>query len=175
MAASTVTPTAPVAVFPLIRLMKIEPVRVQEKLKEGNVVIVAGFQGLAPTQDIATLGRGGSDLTAVALAAALKAERCQIFTDVEGVYTTDPRIVEVARKLDEIAYDEMLELASLGAKVLQSRSVEFAKKYGVVVEVLSSFNNKPGTLVREEVKHMEEKTANNHFVERFMYSGKRGF
>jgi len=118
-------------------------------------VIVAGIQGQTPTQDIATLGRGGSDTTAVALAAALKADRCQIFTDVEGVYSADPRIVKKARKLNEIAYDEMLELASLGAKVLMSRSVEFAKKYGVELEVLSSFSKVPGTIVKEEVKSME--------------------
>jgi aspartate kinase len=104
---------------------------------------------------VATLGRGGSDTTAVALAAVLKAERCQIFTDVEGVYTADPRVVSNARKMDVVACDEMLELASLGAKVLQSRAVEFAKKYGVVLEVLTSFSRVPGTLVKEEVEHME--------------------
>ncbi|MFA7157999.1 MAG: aspartate kinase, partial [Kiritimatiellia bacterium] len=134
----------------------INPRRVMKHIREGHIVIVAGFQGLTPAEDIATLGRGGSDTTAVALAAALKADKCQIFTDVEGVYSADPRVVREARKLDEIAYDEMLELASLGAKVLMSRSVEFAKKYGVTLEVLSSFTNRPGTIVKEEVKSMED-------------------
>lgn len=138
------------------KIMGINPKRVWKHLKAGQIVIVAGFQGLTPSQDIATLGRGGSDTTAVALAAALKADRCQIFTDVDGVYSADPRIVKKARKLDEIAYDEMLELASLGAKVLMSRSVEFAKKYGVELEVLSSFSKAPGTIVKEEVKSMED-------------------
>ncbi|MBU0679099.1 MAG: aspartate kinase [Verrucomicrobia bacterium] len=138
------------------KIMAITPDRVRENLDAGRIVIVAGFQGITPAFDIATLGRGGSDTTAVALAAVLKADVCQIFTDVDGVYTTDPRIVPTARKLDEIAYDEMLEMASLGAKVLQSRSVEFAKKYGVVLEVLSSFEETPGTIVREEVKKMED-------------------
>lgn len=138
------------------KIMAINPRRVMKHLRAGHIVIVAGFQGLTPAEDIATLGRGGSDTTAVALAAALKADKCQIFTDVEGVYSADPRVVREARKLDEIAYDEMLELASLGAKVLMSRSVEFAKKYGVTLEVLSSFTNKPGTIVKEEVKSMED-------------------
>ncbi|MGA0333486.1 MAG: aspartate kinase [Kiritimatiellia bacterium] len=131
------------------KITSIQPLRVQQSLEQGKVVIVAGFQGLNPAQDVATLGRGGSDLTAVALAAALKADRCQIFTDVDGVYTADPRVVPGARKLEQIAFDEMLELASMGAKVLQSRSVEFAKKYGVELEVLTSFEVKPGTLVKE--------------------------
>jgi len=138
------------------KIMDMKPVRVQRMLDEGNIVIIAGFQGLSPSGDISTLGRGGSDLSAVAMAATLKADKCQIFTDVEGVYTTDPRVVPEAAKLDEVAYDEMLELASLGAKVLQARSVEFAKKYGVVIEVLSSFTDAPGTLVKEEVKNMEQ-------------------
>ncbi len=138
------------------KILDIRPQRIFESVKAGRIVIVAGFQGLSPSADIATLGRGGSDTSAVALAAALKADRCQIFTDVDGVYTTDPRIVPEARKLDEIAYDEMLELASLGAKVLQSRSVEFAKKYNVQLEVLSSFNQNPGTVVKSEVHDMEE-------------------
>lgn len=137
------------------KILNIRPELIQHHLDRGCVVIVAGFQGLTPGGEIATLGRGGSDTTAVALAAALKAERCQIFTDVDGVYTTDPRMVKDARKLDVIAYDEMLELASLGAKVLQSRSVEFAKKYNVMLEVLSSFTGNPGTLVTGEVKEME--------------------
>lgn len=137
------------------KIMDIKPKRVFEQLKKGRIVIIAGFQGLNPNEDIATLGRGGSDTTAVALAAALKADRCQILKDVEGVYTANPRVVPEAAKLDEIAYDEMLELASLGSEVLQSRAVEFAKKYGVVLEVMSSFVEKPGTLVKEEVKNME--------------------
>jgi aspartate kinase len=119
------------------------------------VVIVAGFQGQTESGQVTTLGRGGSDLTAIALAAALKADLCQIFTDVDGVYTADPRLVPEARKLTEISYDELLELASLGAKVMQSRSVEFAKKFGVVFEVRSSLNNNPGTIVKEETKSME--------------------
>lgn len=131
------------------KITKIDPSRVRENLDLGRVVIVAGFQGLNPSRDVATLGRGGSDLTAVAMAAALNADRCQIFTDVDGVYTADPRVVQDASKLDVVAFDEMLELASMGAKVLQSRSVEFAKKYGVTLEVLTSFEVKPGTLVQE--------------------------
>jgi len=119
------------------------------------VVIVAGFQGQTPEGHITTLGRGGSDLTAIAMAAALKAELCQIYTDVDGVYTADPRIVPNARKLKEISYDEMLELAGAGAKVMQSRSVEFAKKFGVVFEVRSSLNDNPGTIVKEETESME--------------------
>ncbi len=137
------------------RIHNITPKKVHDLLKQGNVVIVAGFQGETPEGQITTLGRGGSDLTAVALAAALKADLCQIYTDVDGVYTADPRIVPTAKKLEEISYDEMLELASLGAKVMQSRSVEFAKKFGVVFEVRSSLNDNPGTLVKEETKSME--------------------
>ena len=117
---------------------------------------MAGFQGQTAEGQITTLGRGGSDLTAIALAAALKADLCQIYTDVDGVYTADPRIVPGAKKLAEISYDEMLELASLGAKVMQSRSVEFAKKFGVVFEVRSSLNDNPGTIVKEETKSMED-------------------
>jgi aspartate kinase len=137
------------------RIQNISPKRIHELLNQGNVVIVAGFQGQTPEGQITTLGRGGSDLTAIALAAAIKADLCQIFTDVDGVYTADPRIVPGAKKLDEISYDEMLELASLGAKVMQSRSVEFAKKFGVVFEVRSSLNENPGTIVKEEAKNME--------------------
>ena len=137
------------------KIHNITPKKVHELLKQGNVVIVAGFQGETPEGQITTLGRGGSDLTAIALAAALKADLCQIYTDVDGVYTADPRIVPSARKLAEISYDEMLELASLGAKVMQSRSVEFAKKFGVVFEVRSSLNDNPGTIVKEETKSME--------------------
>jgi aspartate kinase len=137
------------------RIHNITPKKVHELLKQGNVVIVAGFQGETPEGQITTLGRGGSDLTAIALAAALKADLCQIYTDVDGVYTADPRIVPNAKKLQEISYDEMLELASLGAKVMQSRSVEFAKKFGVVFEVRSSLNDNLGTIVKEETKSME--------------------
>jgi len=137
------------------KIHNISPKQVHEKLNAGNVVIVAGFQGETSDGQITTLGRGGSDLTAIALAAALKADLCQIYTDVDGVYTTDPRIVPNARKLREISYDEMLELAGLGAKVMQSRSVEFAKKFGVVFEVRSSLNENPGTIVKEETKSME--------------------
>jgi len=137
------------------KINNITPRQVRDKLKAGNVVIVAGFQGETSDGQITTLGRGGSDLTAIALAAALKADLCQIYTDVDGVYTTDPRIVANATKLAEISYDEMLELAGLGAKVMQSRSVEFAKKFGVVFEVRSSLNDHPGTIVKEETKNME--------------------
>jgi aspartate kinase len=138
------------------KIQNISPRQVHELLDAGNVVIVAGFQGQTQTGQITTLGRGGSDLTAIALAAALKADLCQIYTDVDGVYTADPRIVGNARKLPEISYDEMLELASLGAKVMQSRSVEFAKKFGVVFEVRSSLNDNPGTIVKEETASMED-------------------
>jgi aspartate kinase len=138
------------------KIQNITPKQVHQLLDSGKVVIVAGFQGQTPDGQITTLGRGGSDLTAIALAAALKADLCQIYTDVDGVYTADPRIVKSARKLSEIAYDEMLELASLGAKVMQSRSVEFAKKFGVVFEVRSSLNDNPGTIVKEETRSMED-------------------
>jgi aspartate kinase len=129
---------------------------IERDLKAGKVVIVAGFQGINEDGQITTLGRGGSDLTAIALAAALQADKCEVYTDVDGVYTADPRVVKDARKLAEISYDEMLELASSGSKVMQSRSVEFAKKYDVVFEVRSSFNHNPGTLVKEEVRYMEQ-------------------
>jgi len=138
------------------KIHNITPKQVHSALDAGNVVIVAGFQGQTMDGQITTLGRGGSDLTAIALAAALKADLCQIYTDVDGVYTADPRIVPGARKLEEISYDEMRELASLGAKVMQSRSVEFAKKFGVIFEVRSSLNNNPGTIVKEETKSMED-------------------
>jgi aspartate kinase len=124
-------------------------------LEKGKVVIVAGFQGQTSDGRITTLGRGGSDLTAIALASVLKADLCQIYTDVDGVYTADPRVVPNARKLNEISYDEMMELASLGTKVMQSRSVEFAKKFNVKFEVRSSLNNNPGTMVMEETESME--------------------
>jgi aspartate kinase len=139
------------------RIEKITGERLRHALKEGKVAVVAGFQGITETSDdVTTLGRGGSDLSAVAVAAALKADVCDIYTDVDGVYTTDPNMVPQARKLEKISYDEMLELASLGAKVLQTRSVEFAKKYSVPVRVLSSFNDNPGTLVTKEDADMEK-------------------
>ena len=128
---------------------------VKKALTKGIVPVIAGFQGVTEASEVTTLGRGGSDLTAVAVAAALKADLCEIYTDVDGVYTTDPNIVPEARKLDKISYDEMLELASLGAKVLQTRSVEFAKKYNVPVVVRSRFNDHPGTLVEKEDREME--------------------
>jgi aspartate kinase len=138
------------------KIKNITPKETHLLLDAGNVVIVAGFQGQTPGGQITTLGRGGSDLTAIALAAALKADLCQIYTDVDGVYTADPRIVPGARKLAEISYDEMLELAGSGAKVMQLRSVEIAKKFGVVFEVRSSLNDNPGTIVKEETRSMEE-------------------
>jgi aspartate kinase len=138
------------------KIQNITPKQVHALLDAGQVVIVAGFQGQTPEGQITTLGRGGSDLTAIALAAALRADLCQIYTDVDGVYTADPRIVHGARKLDEIAYDELLELAGAGAKVMQLRSVEFAKKFGVMFEVRSSLNDNPGTIVKEETKSMED-------------------
>jgi len=143
-------------VFTKAKIKKINPQPILKDLQEGKVVIVAGFQGINDEGQITTLGRGGSDLTAIALAAACRADKCEIYTDVDGVYTADPRIVKNAKKIDEISYDEMLELASLGSKVMQSRSVEFAKKYGVVFEVRSSFNHNPGTIVKEEVAYMEK-------------------
>ncbi len=135
---------------------EIEASRLKIALDEGKVPVVAGFQGINELQDVTTLGRGGSDTTAVAIAAALKADACEIYTDVEGVYTADPRIVPDARKLDRISYDEMLEMASLGAKVLHGRSVEYAKKYDVPMIVRSSFNQAPGTLVTKEDGDMEK-------------------
>lgn len=138
------------------KIKTINPKAVEKDLAAGRVVIVAGFQGVNEEGQITTLGRGGSDLTAIALAAAVRADRCEIYTDVDGVYTADPRLVQDARKLNEISYDEMLELASSGSKVMQSRSVEFAKKHGVVFEVRSSFNYNPGTVVKEEVAYMEK-------------------
>ena len=134
------------------RIKRLNTERVESELARNRVVVVAGFQGLNRSDDITTLGRGGPDTSAVAIAAALHADRCQIYTDVEGVYTADPRKVRNTRKLDEITFDEMLELASLGAQVLNNRSVELAKKYGVELEVLSSINPVPGTVVKEETK-----------------------
>jgi aspartate kinase len=138
------------------KIKNITPKEAHRLLDAGNVVIVAGFQGQTSAGQITTLGRGGSDLTAIALAAALKADLCQIFTDVDGVYTADPRVVPDARKLGEISYDEMLELAGSGAKVMQLRSVEIAKKFGVVFEVRSSLNDNGGTVVKEETRSMED-------------------
>jgi aspartate kinase len=138
------------------KIEKITGKMVKKALAKGFVPVIAGFQGVTETSEVTTLGRGGSDLTAVAVAAALKADLCEIYTDVDGVYTTDPNIVPGARKLDKISYDEMLELASLGAKVLQTRSVEFAKKYDVPVVVRSSFNDHTGTLVVKEDRDMEK-------------------
>ena len=134
------------------RIRKVEGSRIRKELDKHRIVLVAGFQGINRYGDITTLGRGGSDTTAVALAVALKADLCQIYTDVDGVYTADPRIVPNAKKLDAITYDEMLELASLGAQVLHNRSVELAKRYQIELEVLSSFTGNPGTIVKEVVK-----------------------
>ncbi len=148
------------------RIDQIDPSLVQAYLAEGKVVIVAGFQGTTEDGLIHTLGRGGSDLSAIAVAASLKADVCQVLTDVDGVYTCDPRVVKDARKLPEISYDEMLEMASTGTKVMQSRSVEFAKKYGVVFEVCSSLNDNPGTLVKEEHPDMEAVVIRGVSIER---------
>ncbi len=138
------------------RITEIDTATMRGRMADGQVAVVAGFQGIGPDRRIATLGRGGSDTSAVALAAALEAERCDIYTDVDGVYTTDPRIVAKARKLDKITYEEMLELASLGAKVLQTRSVEMAMKHRVRVQVRSSFSDAPGTLVCDEDEIVEQ-------------------
>jgi len=138
------------------RIESIETEELQKRMASGQVAVVAGFQGIGPDNRVTTLGRGGSDTSAVALAAAIHADRCDIYTDVDGVYTTDPRIVAKARKLDKITYEEMLELASLGAKVLQTRSVEMAMKHRVRVQVLSSFSDAPGTLVCDEEEIVEK-------------------
>ncbi len=138
------------------RITKITGGDLRDRLQEGKVVIVAGFQGVSDEGEVTTLGRGGSDLTAIAVAASIQADLCQIFTDVDGVYTADPRIVLNARKLPEISYEEMLELASSGSKVMQSRSVEFAQKYNVPFEVRSSFNDQPGTIVKAIAKTLED-------------------
>ncbi len=148
------------------RINEIDPTLMNQYLAEGKVIICAGFQGLREDGMIHTLGRGGSDLTAIAVASAIKADLCQILTDVDGVYTTDPRVVKNARKLPEISYDEMLEMASSGSKVMQSRSVEFAKKYGVIFEVRSSLNDNPGTLVTEEHDDMESVVIRGVSIER---------
>jgi aspartate kinase len=142
--------------FNKARIVEIDDARMRRDLHAGRVVVVAGFQGVDEHGNITTLGRGGSDTTAVALAAALKADECQIYTDVDGVYTSDPRIVPAAHRLDTVTFEEMLEMASLGAKVLQIRSVEFARKYNVRLRVLSSFEDGPGTLITSEEEAMEE-------------------
>jgi len=144
------------SVFGKARIASIDSEKMRQDLKAGRVVVVAGFQGVDDSGNITTLGRGGSDTSAVAVAAALEAEVCEIYTDVDGVYTTDPNVYPKARKLSKISYDEMLEMASLGAKVLQIRSVEFAKKYDVPIHVRSSFNDNPGTIVCKEDKEMEK-------------------
>jgi aspartate kinase len=148
------------------RIRNLRPDLMREMLAQGKTLVAAGFQGQNAAGMIQTLGRGGSDLTAIAVAAALKADVCQILTDVDGVYTCDPRIVPNARKLPEISYDEMLEMASSGSKVMQSRSVEFAKKFGVVFEVRSSLNDNPGTLVLEEHPNMEDVVIRGVSIER---------
>ena len=148
------------------RISNITPDEVHRLLEDGNIVILAGFQGRSPEGYITTLGRGGSDLTAIAMAAAVDAELCQIYTDVNGVYTCDPRVVKSAQKIDEISYDEMLEMASCGSKVMQSRSVEFAKKFGVRFEVRSSLNQEPGALVLEETMSMESVVIRGISLER---------
>jgi len=144
------------AAYGAARIKRVKTERIQKELDKNKIVLVAGFQGINKYDDITTLGRGGSDTSAVALAASLHADLCQIYTDVDGVYTADPRHVTGARKLDEITFDEMLELASLGAQVLHNRSVEMAKRYNVNLEVLSSFSGNPGTKVKEVVKTMEK-------------------
>jgi len=142
------------------RIIKINADKIKEELSKGRIVIVAGFQGVTLNHDITTLGRGGSDLTAVALAKELRADGCEIYTDVEGIYTTDPRIEPKARKITEITYDEMLEMASLGAQVLQARSIEVAKKFDVPIHVRSSLSANTGTMIIKEVKRMEDVLVN---------------
>ena len=144
------------AAYGSARIKRVSGTRIQEELDRNKIVLVAGFQGITKYGDVTTLGRGGSDTTAVALAVALKADLCQIYTDVDGVYTADPRKVPNAKKLDEITFAEMLELASLGAQVLHNRSVEMAKRYNMNIEVLSSFTGEPGTIVKEAVKQVEK-------------------
>ncbi|HID10494.1 MAG TPA: aspartate kinase [Candidatus Latescibacteria bacterium] len=138
------------------RILEVDTSRIRKELSEGKIVIVAGFQGLSTEGEVTTLGRGGSDRTAVALAYALEADQCEIYTDVEGVFTADPRIVPEVRKIPVISSDEMLELASSGAKVMEARSVEFASKYGVEIHVCSSFNEEPGTIIKREDPSMEK-------------------
>ena len=148
------------------RIESIAPARIITALQEGNIVVCAGFQGMTPGGEIHTLGRGGSDLSAIALAAAVKADICQIYTDVDGVYTCDPRVVKNARKIPVLSYEEMLEMASSGSKVMQARSVELAKKFGVIFEVRNSMNNNPGTIVQEENHAMESLAVRGVSIER---------
>ena len=148
------------------KIANITPKQILHALDEGFVVIVAGFQGQTMAGQVTTLGRGGSDLTAIAIASAIGADLCQIFTDVDGVYTCDPRLVPTARRLDELSYEEMLEMASLGSKVMQSRSVEFAKKFGVRFEVRSSFHDNPGTMIIDETPSMENVVIRGLSVEK---------
>lgn len=148
------------------RIQDINPAMMKKYLHEGYILIVAGFQGCTPEGHIHTLGRGGSDLSAIAIAGAINADICQIFTDVDGVYTCDPRVVKDAQKISVISYDEMLEMASSGSKVMQARSVEFAKKFGVIFEVRNSMNNNPGTIVQEETKAMESIAIRGVSIER---------
>lgn len=138
------------------KILKIETEKIKKELENGKIVIVAGFQGISTNSEITTLGRGGSDLSAVALAASLKADRCEIYTDVEGIYTADPRIIKEARKLKHITFDEMLELAARGAQVMQTRAVEVAKKFNIPIYVKSSFTRKEGTLIMEKTPYIEE-------------------
>lgn len=148
------------------RIVEITGGDIRQCLDDGNVVIVAGFQGTDRSGNVSTLGRGGSDLSAIALAAALKADICQIYTDVSGIYTADPRVVKNARKIPEMSYEELLELASLGSKVMQARSVEFAQKHNVVFEVRSSFNNEPGTIVKSEAPSLEDVVISGVAIDR---------
>ena len=148
------------------RIVEITGGDIRQCLDEGTVVIVAGFQGIDRSGNVSTLGRGGSDLSAIALAAALKADICQIYTDVSGIYTADPRVVKNARKIPEMSYEELLELASLGSKVMQARSVEFAQKHNVVFEVRSSFNNEPGTIVKSEAPSLEDVVISGVAIDR---------
>lgn len=148
------------------RIDSISPERILQALDDGYIVVCAGFQGVTPEGEIHTLGRGGSDLSAIALAAAVKADLCQIYTDVDGVYTCDPRVVKEARKIPLLCYEEMLEMASSGSKVMQARSVELAKKFGVVFEVRNSMNNNPGTIVQEENAAMESLAVRGVSIER---------
>ncbi len=148
------------------RIHSIDPARVIKALEDDYIVVCAGFQGVALDGTIHTLGRGGSDLSAIAMAAAVNADLCQIFTDVDGVYTCDPRVVKDARKISVLSYEEMLEMASSGSKVMQARSVEFAKKFGVVFEVRNSMNNNPGTIVQEETSAMESLAVRGVSIER---------
>ena len=148
------------------KIANISPKQIHELLSDDYIVVVAGFQGQTPEGETTTLGRGGSDLTAIALAGALGADACQIFTDVDGVFTCDPRVVGDATKMEEIAYDELLELAGAGAKVMQSRAVEFAKKFGVEFEVRSSFNRNPGTIAKEVTRNMEDVVIRGISIER---------